>query len=118
MQYKNTKTGVIINSPCALRGGDWVQLGHEKYPIDPVVEDQEIFEQDDTAETLQEVADSTVTVEEAPAPPQNVDQDEAGDAPKEITKAQIMQELDAFGIKYNPQAKKQKLYDLMMSQGA
>ena len=31
-----------------------------------------------------------------------------------ITVKEIKQELDAFGIKYNPKAKKQELYDLMM----
>lgn len=35
----------------------------------------------------------------------------------EVTKAQIMQELDAFGVEYDKRANKQVLYDLMMEQG-
>jgi len=31
-----------------------------------------------------------------------------------LTKGDIMKELDAFGIKYNPKAKKEDLYKLMM----
>ena len=34
-----------------------------------------------------------------------------------ITKAQIMQELDAFGIEYDKKSTKRVLYDLMLSQG-
>ena len=34
-----------------------------------------------------------------------------------LTKDQIMQDLDAFGIRYAKRANKQVLYDLMMEQG-
>ena len=25
MRYKNTKTGAIIDSPCKISGGDWIE---------------------------------------------------------------------------------------------
>ena len=31
-----------------------------------------------------------------------------------VTKKEIMQELDAMGIEYNPRAKKEELYNLML----
>ncbi|WP_288554150.1 hypothetical protein [uncultured Levyella sp.] len=34
-------------------------------------------------------------------------------AQEEVTKKDIMQELDAFGVEYNPKAKKEELYQLM-----
>lgn len=34
----------------------------------------------------------------------------------EITKSEIMAELDALGIEYNPKAKKDELYKLMMGE--
>ena len=34
---------------------------------------------------------------------------------EEITIKEIKRELEAFGIEYNPNAKKQELYDLMMN---
>lgn len=30
MLYENTKTGAIINSPCTISGGDWVEVKPEK----------------------------------------------------------------------------------------
>ena len=36
---------------------------------------------------------------------------------KNINIEQIKQELDAFGVKYDPKAKKKELYDLMLAQG-
>lgn len=81
MQYKNKKTGVVIDTPCIINGGDWV----------PHVEK--------TKKVVEEPEETTDNV------------------PEEITKAQIMQELDAFGVKYNPRDKKQVLYDLMIAQG-
>lgn len=47
--------------------------------------------------------------------PDNVDiEDSEPDNVDELTKKDIMQELDAFGIKYNPKMTKGELYNLMV----
>ncbi|MEX5279500.1 hypothetical protein RO490_07670 [Lactococcus petauri] len=102
MQYKNKKTGVVIDTPCIINGGDWVPHVEKTKKVVEVEEVQK--EQEDTKPVEQEVV-----VEEPEEITDNV--------PEEITKAQIMQELDAFGVKYNPRDKKQVLYDLMIAQG-
>lgn len=30
MKYRNIKTGAIIDSPCTISGGDWVEVKPEK----------------------------------------------------------------------------------------
>ena len=95
MRYRNTKTGAIINSPCSVSGGDWVA---EETTIAIEVDVEEIPEVLENKELKE------------PEEPE-VDLDEGFDG---ITIKQIKQELDAFGIEYNPRAKKQELYDLMM----
>ena len=32
MIYRNTKTGAIIDSPCIVRGGDWVEVKPKQEP--------------------------------------------------------------------------------------
>ena len=103
MQYKNKKTGVVIDTPCIINGEDWVpHVEKNKKVVEEVQKEQEAVveevqkEQEAVVEELEETTD---------------------DVPEEIKKAQIMQELDAFGIKYNPRDKKQVLYDLMIAQG-
>lgn len=92
MEYKNTVTGVVISTPCVISGGDWVPFNREfaKEKIEIISTDTQEIEQ------VEEKTDSV---------------------PDGITKKQIMQELDAFGAKYNKQSSKQELYDLMMQQG-
>ena len=98
MQYKNIKTGAVINSACKIAGKNWTEVTIELVMQEPdtVVEKQE--------EKPVEQKQAEIPKEEKTG---NTDFDE-------ITKKQIMQELDAFGIKYDPRAKKQELYDLMM----
>lgn len=36
MRYKNTKTGVIIDVPCRINGGDWVKYTADKKVEKPV----------------------------------------------------------------------------------
>ena len=104
MRYRNLKTGAIFDSPCIISGGDWV-----------------------TEDTVNVVADTKKEIKVAQAkkldaiikPPVSVGPDmdaieEDIEGMEDITIKQIKQELDAFGIKYNPKAKKQELYDLMM----
>lgn len=82
-KYINTKTGVVLDSPCAIFGGDWVDA--DNFPDAPATEEK-------------------APVNEAPAP----------DATLDMTKEEIMNELDALGVKYNPKAKKDDLYKLMI----
>lgn len=103
MQYKNTKTGVIIDIPSVISGGDWVPYNQEpekKLEIEEVEENNVIHQQEEV-------------------PQKNTVADEKTDNPAldDITKADIMQELDAFGVKYDKRSNKQVLYDLMMEQG-
>lgn len=95
MRYRNLKTGAIFDSPCIISGGDWVA---EETTIAIEVDVEEIPEVLENKELKE------------PEEPE-VDLDEGFDG---ITIKQIKQELDAFGIEYNPRAKKQELYDLMM----
>lgn len=89
MRYRNTKTGAVIDSPCTISGGDWIV-----YDENEVIQDKN---KKDNNEENQEQENSQESDEVA-----------------ELSKKEIMQELDALGIKYNPKANKQELYDLMM----
>lgn len=105
MEYKNTKTGVTFSSPCVVSGGDWVLVADEP----KIDEEPKVINEEETENT----ADEAETP--AAAPEQQADEkDEQVSGLEGITKKQIMQELDAFGIKYIPSSKKQELYDLMM----
>lgn len=93
MEYKNTKSGVTFSSPFVISGGDWVPVDGElivkKVPDEePIIKAITIDKQEESEENL-------------------VDFDG-------ITRVQIMQELDAFGIEYDKKANKKVLYDLMM----
>ncbi|AJA56877.1 hypothetical protein [Lactococcus lactis] len=97
MRYFNTLTKATIDTDFKISGGHWV-LGNESK--EAVVDIQANDADSEKAEQEQVVEES------------NVDGDYDG-----ITKAQIMQELDAFGVEYDKRANKQVLYDLMMEQG-
>ncbi|MCB6851744.1 hypothetical protein [Lactococcus lactis] len=97
MRYFNTLTKATIDTDFKISGGDWVLENESK---EAVVDIQANDADSKKAEQDQVVEES------------NVDGDYDG-----ITKAQIMQELDAFGVKYDKRANKQVLYDLMMEQG-
>jgi hypothetical protein len=86
VKYKNTKTGAIIDSPCKIKGENWIEYVKE--------EPEKIIKK--------------VETEEEPVEKDTENEEIAG-----ITKKEIMQELDAMGIEYNPRAKKQELYNLM-----
>lgn len=94
MIYKNTKTGAIIDSPCKISGGDWVLVTNEK----PKMKEPTAIIETPTELKIEKQEENLADFDG-------------------ITIAQIKQELDAFGIEYNPKAKKQELYDLMMAQG-
>lgn len=88
MKYQNIKTQVIIDVDSKIGGSNWVEVG-KPTKIPPKIKSKK---------------------------PENtpVNDTEADNVPNNITKDQIMKELDAFGIKYNVNDKKQVLYDLMM----
>ena len=73
-------------------GGDWV-------PFDDF-EVEKVKATDATAEIVENETTTTTTASD--------------DGANAMTIAEIKQELDAFGIKYNPKAKKAELYALMM----
>ena len=91
MKYRNTKTGAIIDSPCFISGGDWVA---EETTIAIKVEAKQV-----------EVKEKIEKVEKVEVPEESIDG---------ITVKEIKQELDAMGIKYDPKARKQELYNLML----
>lgn len=97
MRYFNTLTKATIDTDFKISGGDWVLENESKEAVMDI--------QANDADSKK--AEQDQVVEES-----NVDGDYDG-----ITKAQIMQELDAFGVKYDKRANKQVLYDLMMEQG-
>ncbi|MDG2980303.1 hypothetical protein [Latilactobacillus curvatus] len=110
MEYQNTKTGFILATECTISGDNWVRVdqsapGGQAPASAPKVE---------AVEQPAETPAPAVEHQQEPKVPE-VSEDMAGfDG---VTRNQIMQELDAQGIKYDPKAKKQVLYDLMMNQG-
>ena len=97
MRYFNTLTKATIDTDFKISGGDWVLENESK---EAVVDIQANDADSKKAEQEQVVEESNVDG--------NYDW---------ITKDQIMQELDAFGIRYDKRANKQVLYDLMIEQG-
>nr|WP_101944651.1 hypothetical protein [Lactococcus lactis] len=97
MRYFNTLTKATIDTEFKISGGDWVLENESK---EAVVDIQANDADSKKAEQEQVVEESNVDG--------NYDW---------ITKDQIMQELDAFGVRYDKRANKQVLYDLMMEQG-
>nr|DAN04158.1 MAG TPA: dimeris T4 recombination endonuclease VII [Caudoviricetes sp.] len=96
MRYKNIKTGAVIDSPCTISGGDWII-----YDKDEVTQDFEKEEQkNDAIEDDEEE--------------ENQEESQGSDEVAELSKKEIIQELKALGIKFNPSANKKELYDLMM----
>ena len=103
MRYRNLKTGAIFDSPCSISGGDWVAeetLIAIKTEIEEVVEVKKV-------EVIKGASKEAVEVEEPEKEKDDIDG---------ITKKEIMQELDAMGIKYNPRDNKGVLYKLMLGE--
>lgn len=97
MRYFNTLTKATIDTEFKISGGDWVLENESKEAVVDIQAND---------------ADSKKPEQEQVVEESNVDGNYDG-----ITKAQIMQELDAFGVRYDKRANKQVLYDLMMEQG-
>ncbi|WP_326931509.1 hypothetical protein [Enterococcus avium] len=98
MRYKNKVTGAVFDSPFNISGGDWILLGSTKADEQKTVHVEVTNEEPTPVTTVEEMEENTVDFDG-------------------VTRKEIMQELDAMGVKYDPRAKKQELYDLMMSQG-
>ncbi|HCS30662.1 MAG TPA: hypothetical protein DIW21_04885 [Enterococcus sp.] len=97
MRYVNTKTGAVIDSSFTISGGDWIA---EKETLKQAeIEKEKVVEHEKEEKFVQQPLEENKADFEG------------------ITRPQIMQELDAFGIEYDKRANKQTLYDLMMSQG-
>lgn len=101
VKYISRKTGAIIETECQLLG-DWVKFedranDEEKVNTD---EPEKVTDTPDMKRIVEEVVDEI---------------DDSVDGIDGITVKQIKQELDAFGIKYDPRMKKQELYELMLN---
>ena len=85
MKYFNKKTGAIVDSPCLISGGDWVEYDKRK------------------------------DVEENPAP--NVKSEKSvEESSTDLTKEEVINELEALGIDYDKKSKKEDLIKLMMGE--
>lgn len=96
-KYINKNTKIIIEVDSEMRG-DWTEI-------------KSIDETTAPAETTAsaEVIEQPVVKEQATI------SNNSSDAPAEITKKQIIQELEAFGIEHDKRASKQELYELMLN---
>lgn len=106
MKYRNKDTGVIIESSSKICGDNWEEVVAEKKKDEPKKVEQ-------VEEAQEEVHEEPNVIEEqpkleTPGQPKSFD---------DITVEQIKQELTAFGVEIPKNAKKQELYDLMMSKG-
>lgn len=97
MRYFNTLTKSTIDTDFKISGGDWVLENESKEAVLDIQAND---------------ADSKKTEQD------QVSEETTGDEKYDsVTKAQIMQELDAFGVEYDKKATKRVLYDLMTTQG-
>ena len=87
--YRNLKTGAVIDSPYNLTGANWV------------------LESEFKKEEVKEVK------KETPKPAKKKESKLVNKKVDEITKAEIIQELEAFGIEYNKNMTKKELIDLL-----
>ena len=114
MKYKNTRTGAVIDSLCNISGKYWVKVEERTSDEEKVkIEDNGSGEgkvNTDEPDKVTDTPDVKQIVEEV------VEEiDDSADGIDGITVKQIKQELDAFGIKYDPRLKKQELYELMLN---
>lgn len=92
MRFYNTKTGITLDLPLDHPGGDWALAENgEEAQKEEKQEEEKQEEKVEKSQKLETVAKNY----------------------QEITKKDIQQELDAFGVSYNPKAKKEELYQLM-----
>ena len=114
MRYKNTRTGAVIDSLCNISGKYWIKIedrgsDEEKVKIEDRGSDEEKVNTD-VPSKVTDKPDVNQIVEEVVEVI-----DDSADGIDGITVKEIKQELDAFGIKYDPRMKKQELYELMLN---
>lgn len=102
MEYRNLKTGAVINVSSKISGENWALVENEKKPTNKKPSPKKIPPK------------KVVTKKE---PVKKVLAKKEPAKKNEITKAKIMQELDAFGIKYDSKSSKDELYQLMIEGG-
>ena len=114
MKYKNTRTGAVISSLSTISGKYWIE-------VEDRASDKEKEKVEDQGSNDEKVnTDVPDKVTDAPDVKQIVEEvveeiDASSDGIDGITVKEIKQELDAFGIKYDPRMKKQELYELMLN---
>ena len=114
MRYKNTRTGAVIDSLCNISGKYWVK-------VEERTSDEEKVKIEDNGNGEEKVnTDEPDKVTDTPDLKQIIEEvveviDDSADGIDGITVKEIKQELDAFGIKYDPRMKKQELYELMLN---
>lgn len=86
-EYINIRTGRIISSPFTLYGDEWTEKGKEK-KINKTKVNQKVEEESKKEENIKEVSD-------------------------ELTKKDIIRELESQGIKYNSKMTKKELLALL-----
>lgn len=89
MIYINAKTRVVIDSPTPISGGDWI------------LKDEEVKKEIKVEETKEAIKEKEEVKKEVE------------DDMSEVTKAEIMQELDALKIEYNSKMTKKELLELL-----
>lgn len=95
MKYINIKTRAIVDSPFVISGDKWKEYRDEI--IKEELEKEKIKDEEVKSENEVEINNEEKSSDE-------------------ITKKEIMAELDALGIEYNPKARKDELYKLMMGE--
>lgn len=102
-RYRNIITGAIVNSTSEISGKNWIK--------EETVQAQTVNEEvNEVVEELQEEREEEQEIPKKEAQTKKtIKKDQT-----EITKKDIMQELDSLGIKYNPKDTKDKLYKLMI----
>lgn len=90
-KWRHKTLKAVIQTDSVL-GGQWEMVIPGKKPVEKLKETVSIEAVETKVETKKAESDDLT----------------------DITKKEIMQELDALGVEYNPRDKKQELYDLMM----
>ena len=86
MIYFNTKTRAVIDSPTPINGGNWVSKNDEKKKTRIINKPKQI---------------------------EKKNKDDVNNEESDLTKADIMQELDSFGVEYNKRSTKKELLELL-----
>lgn len=88
--YRNKKTGATIYSPLKIQGGNWAPL--EEFEKEEVKKEEVKEVKEVEKEDKEEVVEETST---------------------DLTKKDIIQELEAIGIEYNQKMTKAELLELL-----